>query len=428
MTFGTRPQLIPACIAALAALSGASLYAAGLNVVPALPEAKTAADKGADGEDFWGEFWNGPGGYTWKDFALTGNLNYKGFYTDNLQVSGTSKVSDFANYLTPLIQIDRNVESTTGGTGVHVAYQPTFIFNASHPEYDRNYQAIRGSVDHEWGEKSITLSHRYQKTSEGLTQSGVLAPQQGNETLLDFQSPLTGKVRLDLLASQSLSETDPVLGFSKQSVDGWEGTAFATMDLFPKITAGLGLGGGYGEQRNPTKDYRFVNERLLTRWNYLLSGKLTLSLDAGLQFAQSQDDGVRDPEVAPIFNFLLTYNPRYGTSFSLLAGRSSGSAQFFSGQNVVQTSTQLLARQRLYENFALIAGFGYILGDYQVLDTSILNRAAGYEGYNFNAEVQWRINARISSGLFYQYQTRTSARTIDALNSNQVGLTVDLRF
>ena len=424
----TRSPLVKACAATLAVISGSTAFAAGLNIVPPMPDPKPATGAGIEPDDFWGEFWNGPGGFTWKDFALTGTLNYKGFYTDNLQTSGASKLADFASYLTPLIQIDRSVESSTGGTGIHVAYQPTFIFNASHPEFDRNYQAVRGSVDHQWNENVMTVGHRYQKTSEGLAQSGVLAPQEVNDTLLSFRTPITGKITLELGAEQGFSTTEATPLFPKQSVDSWEGTAFATMDLLPKVSTGLGLAGGYSEQRNLTRSYQFVNERLLTRWGYLLSGKLNLNLDAGLQLAQSQTAGVRDPEVAPIYTASLTYNPRYGTSLMLQSGRSSGAAQLYSGQNILQTSVQVTVRQRLYENFALLAAAGYNLGDYEVLDRALPGAAAGYHSYNLSTEIQWRINARISSGLFYQFQNRTSARSTDALSANQVGLNLDLRF
>lgn len=423
-----RCPSLNAWLITLCALSTYGVSAAGLNVVPSLPPLKAEKSGNADAEDFWAEFWNGPGGFKWRDVSLTGAINYKGFYTDNLLSTSAVKQGDFVNYITPLIRIDRLIESDRSGTSFQLAYQPTFILNAQHPEYDRNYQAVQGGIEHQWRENTLSVSHQYQKTSEGLSQSGLLAPQQANSTTAGFQRPLTGKIHLELEAQQTLSKTDQLPGFSNHSLDTWDGSLFATTDLFPKINSGVGLGGGYSEQRGNGSLYRVFTERLLSRWTYLLTGKLTMRLEAGVQIGQSQEGGVSDPDPAPIFRFNVDYAPRYGTSFSIGASRTSGSAQFFRGENIIQTGAQFSARQRLFEEFALLAGVGYFRGDYQVLDSHIPNIAADYEGYSVSTEIQWRLNARISSGLFYQFQSRTSARVVDTLDAHQVGLNLNLRF
>jgi hypothetical protein len=430
MSISSRSQLLVACLASIAWNHAERLHAAGLNVVPPLPDRKPISDANAGevADDFWGDFWNGPGGYTWKDFNLQGGINYKGFYTDNAETALNSKIGDFVNYVTPRLLLDRPVDSSTGGTGMHLAYQPTFILNTSHSNLDRNYQALRGDVEHLWNENSIVLGHIYQKTSEGLTQSGVLAPQELNDTQLSFGFPLTGKIRATIDADRTLSQTDPFSTFSSTSTDSWQLGGAASIDLLPKTTAGLRFSSGYSEQRSSNVLFKQTNERILTQWHYILSGKMTVGFDAGVQLAPAQTGSVRSPDPTPRFGLDFTYLPRFGTSFQLVAGRTSGSAQLYSRQNILQTTAQLNVRQRVFESFALIGGIRYMIGEYELLDPTFTIPASGYNDLALSAEVQWRINARFSSGVFYQYQTRSSQRTSDVLNSYQVGLTMDFRF
>ena len=415
----------------ICAVSSAEILdAAGLNVVPPLPE-NTHAPVGSGTEgvsDFWTDFFNGPGGWTWKRINFLADINYKGFYTDNLFTGVGAPTGDFLHYVSPRLRLERPFETESGGTLLHVVYQPTFNLNTANPQYDRTYQALSGGFDHQWRDKTISLNQSYQKTSESSTQTGFLAPQEIYNTDVSYRTPLTGKINLDAGVDQSLGQSEAFLTIQKQTSLNWQGSAFATMDLLPKIGTGVGLSAGYTDQRAKTFAYQYFNERLLTRWNYLLTGKIVFNLDAGLQLMQSATSGTRDPSPVPIFNSSLSYTPRYGTSFSLTASRSAGAAQFYGGQTITQTGITLSARQRIYEAFALLGGFGYQIGDYNILDTSTSAPNRSYDSISFSSELQWRVNARASVGVFYQHMTRKSKVASDSISNNQVGMNIDLRF
>ena len=430
MPFNVSRTLRTALLPLSTVLCAEFLDAAGLNAVPPLPEGtRSPTNSGTESaSDFWTDFFNGPGGWTWNHINLQADINYKGFYTDNLFTGIGTPAGDFLHYVSPRVRIERPFESESGGTTLQLVYQPTFIFNTDNPQYDRTYQAVRGGINHQWGDKAITLDQTYQKTSEASTQSGFLAPQENNTTDLDYRTPLTGKINMDIGLQQSLSQSDVFLTIQKQSSSSWQGTAFATMDLLPKIGTGLGLSGGYTDQRSKTFAYQYFNERILTRWIYVVTGKLSFQVDAGLQLIQSASPGSRDPNPVPIFNSTLNYAIRYGTRVSLAAARTAGAAQFYGGQSITQTSVTLSAQQRIYEAFALFGGFGYQMGGYNVLDPSLTTSSHDYSSVLFSTELQWRINARASIGVFYQHLTRTSKTATDSISNNQIGVNVDLRF
>ena len=402
----------------------------GLNVVPTLPEVGVQASPASMEDDPFssGGFWNDVPGYQWKGFLLHGNLNYRSFYTDNPLTAVGSRKDDYMHYVSPLIQVTRGIETESRSTLFDISYQPTFVFSSLGNADNRTYQLLRGNITHTWDDKTITLNHQYQQSSEASSQTSYISPQENNQTTAGFRTPLTGKITADVSFQQNLTSSKGAGTSSNQDLSSWMGTFFALYDLLPKLTSGLGVSTGYSEQSSKSSQYRYLTERILTSWNYHLTGKIVLDLQAGAQIAQSHSASTRDPDVAPAITAHISYQPRYGTQLGVGTGIDAGASLFYSAQFLTQSSADLFVRQRIFESFAGTFRIGYVDGSYENLRPggAVANR--NYTGVSFSTELEWRINIRLRAALFHQYLSRSSQTGVDSFSANQVGINCNIAF
>lgn len=406
----------------------ANAAVAGLNAVPALPESRASEKTVASPEDadFWGGFWNETGGISWKEFLLRANLSYRSFYTDNALIIPITRKDDFLQYISPLIDIMRGFENDSRSTIINVSYQPTFVISSFGNGTDRNYQLVRANIVHSWNERQLSIEHQYQNSSEASTQISYLAPQNSNITRAGFQTPITGKISGTVGFEQSLTTSTPADTQLEQDLNSWMGSVGARYEILPKLSTGIGFSGGYAEQVSPKFHYSFTIEKLVSSWTYQLSGKVGVNFEVGGQLVQSQVVGIRDPHLAPVLNLQAYYEPRYGTQITLSGGTSAGASQFFNANFLTQTGVDLSVRQRIYEQFAVLGRMSYTDGRYQSLRIGAPNLDRNYTGLSFSAEVEWRVNARLRTSLFYQYLSRVSEFSRDSFSANQFGLNVNL--
>lgn len=419
------PQLKHLAILALVAQTARG---AGLNVVPALPEPASSAPstKESEEEAFWYTSWNTPPLHTWRGIDLRSTLDYKAFYTDNPLSSAGVHKEDFMHYVSPLLGFSRSFETEQRATLVSVAYQPTFVIGSLGNGGDRTYQLVRGNLSHLWNEKTVYLSHQFQDSSESSSQTAFLAPQQENKTTGGFRTPLTGKMSADFGFDQILIDsTNSKIGQARE-LRNWSAYSHFDYEVRPKLQTGVQLKVGYLEQLGTSFDSTFLSESLLSTWSYQVSGKLKANLDLGGQVVQSQTASVTDPSATPIAAGRLIYEPRYGTTVILGGGRSAGASQFFSGIFLTESTVDLSIRQRIYQDFLVSGRFGYSMGEYQQLILSSASVRRDYSSYTFSTDAQWRINARVTTGIFYQYLKRDSLLSAESFSANQVGLSLAL--
>lgn len=401
---------------------------AGLNVVPALPEpaSSAASSKESEEEGFWYTSWNTPPLHTWKGIDLRSTLDYKAFYTDNPLSKIGARSDEFLHYISPLLGLSRSFETEQHATLVSVSYQPTFVISSMGNGGDRTYQLVRGRVSHLWDEKTVYLSHQFQESSENSQQAAFISPQQENRTAAGFSTPLTGKMNADFGVDQTLIDSSASKTSQNQELRSSGANAHVDYQLRPKLQTGLRLKMGYSEQIGNTLSSRFVSESLVSTWSYRVSGKLTLDLDAGGQLVQSQTTAVRDPRATPIATAHLVYEPRYGTTAIFGGGRSANASQFISASFLTESSVDLSVRQRIYQDFSVSGRIGFSAGVYQELIPSAVTISRDYSLYSFSTDAQWRINARVTAGIFYQYLSRVSDLTTESYSANQVGMSLTL--
>ena len=407
----------------------APLWGAELGLAPQLPPAPTRIGPETRNDAVSpDDYWNSDGGVTWHQFVLHTGLAYKATYTDNTFQSAGSTGADFIHYVSPRISIERGFERATTSTLVHLAYQPSFVTYSRFSRLDRIYHTLNSSVGTSWGENTLNLAHNYSQSSESSPEVGQIANQGTHHTQLDYNTPLSGKLNLNSSIEQHLVTSDRPGASGAQSTDRWQGTTRVAFAFLPKISSGVGLSGGYTDQSTRGSRYQYFNEQFLVSFDYFPTGKIDFSVEGGFQMAQSGTVSVSNPSATPIASASLNYTPRYGTQITLNTKRTSEAAQFFLGQQITQTTASLTTKQRIYEAFSFVVNFGYFRGEYQVLDASQTSFGYNYDQAMIGADLQWRINARLNSSLFYQYIHRVSSSAIDTLSGNQIGVSVDFRY
>lgn len=166
----------------------------------------------------------------------------------------------------------------------------------------------------------------------------------------------------------------------------------------------------------------------MTRWGYVISGKLTAQLDLGVQLMQSMTSG-SDPTTRPVLDANINYFPRYGTSLTLGGYRSAEAAELRLGEVYTGTGVRLTARQRaFYEKTAVVGRLGYSVIEFDRLKTGATAAGANYDVISAGAEVQWRPNARLVAGLFYQFSDYSYEIGTSSFSNHQVGLNATLKF
>ena len=420
--------LLRSAVAAVALIGGALPdRAAGPGGTPTAASLLPARARTGDDGNFWDELQRAEAGYSWHKIAIQPSLTYRAYYTDNLfNYQNRASQQDFIHNISPQLLLAREFYPGVWEMALSVGYTPTFIVHSFYGENDRTYHLARIHLDGRRDEQSLSVDHTYNRSSELSSEVGFLLPQESQSTLLSYSQPLSGKLSLSASAFQRLMDTAVSAFASTRSMKSWGGDGFVLYDWLPKTTTGIGLGASYEEQGGATGDYQLLYERLMTRWHYLATGKLDVSLDVGVQIGQGLSLGGRDLSPTPILQAGAQYNPRYGTSFSLLAARSTGFSTVQSGRSQTENRLTLGARQRVYQSMTAGITASYGQGASDTALSGVVAPSLSYDNYTVGFQYDWEINTRLRLSGFYQYMRRESDAARETYSNNQVGFIVNV--
>src|SRR5207237_8084732 len=97
------------------------------------------------------------------------------------------------------------------------------------------------------------------------------------------------------------------------------------------------------------------------RANYIVSGKISLNLSAGLEFRQFGRGG---DSVSPVFEIAGTYRPFENMMITIAGSRRTNSSASLAGQDYSQTTISLTFSQRLFSRVTCSLGIGYTNSEY----------------------------------------------------------------
>src|SRR5207244_6568180 len=208
---------------------------------------------------------------------------------------------------------------------------------------------------------------------------------------------LTGKLFLSGQASYAISDYETLIGSQVAS-----GNVFINYVYSPKLVIGLGATAGVNSTDGPTADETF--EQMNVRANYIVSGKISLSISGGLEFRQFGGGG---NSISPVYEISGSYRPFENTIITIAGSRRTNSSASLSGQDYSQTSISLTFSQRLFSRVTFSLGVGYTNSDY-LSATSGASTARSDDYVYIEPSLDLDITRYWSIGVYYLYREDSS--------------------
>jgi hypothetical protein len=296
-------------------------------------------------------------------------------------------------------------------------YAPSLRYYSSERFRDTLTHSVRFGGGISGSEWSFGLSQVYSQSEEPLVETATQTEQESHSTLLSVRHNLGRKVGLEFDLSQNLR-------FSPRYTDAltWAGHGWVDYQVDPRISLGLGPGGGYTQVGRGT-DMTF--EWLQGRVSGRLSRKLTFQLSGGVDIRQFLGLDLPDM-VSPIFSGTLAYAPFEHTAISLTGSRTVG-ASYFATDIVESTMVSLALNQRLLKRLNLSVSGSYRRAEYATLAPGLrLSRQDEY--LSLNTRLGTALGKRGAIGVFYQISRNDSNQRGYQFTSSQVGAEVSYRL
>ncbi len=238
-------------------------------------------------------------------------------------------------------------------------------------------------------------------------------------TRLDANYSLTGKTFLTGGVSYSVSDYETLLSSSVIA-----GNIYLNYTYSPKLSIGVGINGGYDAVDAPSEDQTF--EQLNVRASYELTGKVSATVSAGVEFRQVANSNSSD-NGSPVFDGTLFYQPFDGTSLALTLSRRTLNSATLASQDFHSTSVILSARQRFLQRIFFGLSVGYENSTYFSTSSGIdSNRTDDY--YFLQASLDLNVTHFWTVGIYYFYRESDSSLQTFSFNDNQFGLRTSLTF
>jgi hypothetical protein len=190
----------------------------------------------------------------------------------------------------------------------------------------------------------------------------------------------------------------------------------------PKLVIGLGATGGVNSTDGSTADETF--EQMNVRANYIVSGKISLSLSGGLEFRQFGGGG---DSVSPVFEIAGSYRPFENMIITIAGSRRTNSSAALAGQDYSETTISLTFSQRLFSRVNFSLGVGYTNSEYLSATTGT-STARSDDYFYIEPSVDLNITRYCSIGFYYLYRRDSSTLDLFSFYDNQFGVRSTLTF
>lgn len=196
--------------------------------------------------------------------------------------------------------------------------------------------------------------------------------------------------------------------------------AYLNYELTPLIDIGVGAAFGIVDVENAGRQ---TFERLLARGSYELTGKVTVNVQAGVEFRQYDEDG--GEQTNPVFEFDIVYDPAELTRIGVSAYRRVIPSISEPADSVDATGVALTFARTLRTGLRLVSEIGYEHSEYGDNGTGEARSDDYFYGrvgliYNF---ATWG-----SAGVGYEYRNNDSSRSASGYTNNRITLDVSLTF
>jgi len=364
-----------------------------------------------------------------RRFRYSVGVTVREVYDDNINISSTRRTSDYYTVIEPGIHLGFG-DSSGGFNFLSFDYVASVYFFAEQSGRDTVEHLIQLSAQHDFGRLVLGLSEEV-RLLDGTslnTLSNTTGVQANTDvggatrvntytTTINGTYDLTGKLFLSGQASYAISDYETLLGSRVAS-----GNIFINYVYSPKLVIGLGATGGVNSSDGPTADETF--EQMNVRANYIVSGKISLSLSGGLEFRQFGGGG---DSISPVYEIAGTYRPFENSIITIAGSRRTVSSASLAGQDYSQTSISLTFSQRLFSRITFSLGVGYLNSDY--LSASTGASTARTDDYIYiEPSIDLNITRYWSIGVYYLYRQDSSTLDLFSFYDNQFGVRSSLTF
>src|SRR5437868_11230950 len=285
-----------------------------------------------------------------RRFRYNVGVTVREVYDDNINISSFQRISDTYTVIEPGIHLGFG-DSAGGFNYLTFDYIASVYFFAQQTERDTVEHLIHLAAQHDFGHLVLGLSQDVRII--GVTSISSLSNTTGVQantdvggasrvniytTTLNGTYDLTGKLFLGGQASYLVVDYETMISSRVASAN-----LFINYVYSPKLVIGLGATGGVNSSDGPTADETF--EQMNVRANYIVSGKISLSLSGGLEFRQLSGGG---NHISPVYEIAGSYRPFENTTVTIAGSRHTNSSAALAGQDYSETSISLTFSQRLF--------------------------------------------------------------------------------
>jgi hypothetical protein len=188
---------------------------------------------------------------------------------------------------------------------------------------------------------------------------------------------------------------------------------------------GAGVSGGFNAVDTPSRDQTF--EQVNVRTRYELTGKVSLSATAGVEFRQFNGSDSEGTNVSPVFEIAGTYEPFDGTTLTLAATRRTLNSAVLATQDYARTDFVLTITQRFLQRVHLGLAAGYNnLSYFSTIRTLAATREDDY--FFFQPSIDVMVTRFLSIGAYYVHRENESTIGDFSFEDNQLGVRALLSF
>jgi len=365
-----------------------------------------------------------------RRFRYSFGVTVRDVYDDNINLSSADRVGDWYFVVEPAIHLGFG-DSEGGLNYLAFDYSASAYFFAEQTQRNGVEHFIHLAGQHDFGHLVMGLSQDVQildgtSLNSLSNRTGVQAntdvngPSRSNiyTTSLHASYDLTGKLFLTYQGTYSRTDYETQSLVSSQTMSE---NVYLNYVYSPKLVIGLGATGGVTSNDGPTGDETF--EQINARANYIVSGKISLTVSGGVEFRQLGDGN----SISPVYEIAGSYRPFEDTIITIAgSGRTQTSASL-AGQDFSENSISLTVAQRLFSRTTISLGVGYTRSEY--LSATTGDSSARSDDY-FYIEPSWdiEITRYWTVGLYYLYRSDSSTFALFSFYDNQFGIRSSLTF
>jgi hypothetical protein len=365
-----------------------------------------------------------------RRFRYNAALTVRQVYDDNINISSTNRVGDWFTVIEPEIYLGFG-DSAGGFNYLSLDYIASVYLFAEQTQRNGVQHLIHLAAQHDFGHFVLGLSQDVQildgtnltsltNTTGVQANIDVGSPSQSNTytTTINASYDLTGKLFLSYQGIYSRTDYENEGLISSQIISE---NLYLNYVYNPKLVIGLGATGGVNSNDGTTGNQTF--EQINVRANYIVSGKISLTISTGVEFRQFDDGNA----VSPVYEIAGSYHPFENTFITIAGSRNTRNSASLAGQDFDEAIISLTLSQRLFNRATFSLAIGYTNSEY--LSASTGKATARSDNYFYvEPAIDLNVTRYWSIGFYYLYRQDSSTLALFSFYDNQFGFRSSLTF